>query len=167
MQHQAHQVLWLHYSFPGSDGDLFNALLHANGFYFDEGVSHRVNVKIKHTIDYADNDFWQRPNLPFVSKPSQLIVEFILIRHSEGEFYSSKSEGAEAAPNHSNKLIVTSMFGRSHQSLLNNNFQMVVKLIPILTSEGAQVPSSKLIVGCGNSEISFQFCKDAEYFVRE
>ena len=96
-----------------------------------------------------------------------MIVEFILIRHSEGEFYSSKSEGAEAAPNHSNKLIVISMFGQSNQSLLNDDFQLVVKLIPTLTSEGAQAPSSKLIVGCGNSEISFQFCKDAEYFVRE
>ena len=91
----------------------------------------------KHTIDYADKDFWQRPNLPFVSKPSKLIVEFILIPHSEGEFYSLKSEGAQAAPNHSNKLIVTSMFGQSNQSLLNDNFQLVVNLIPTLTSEGA------------------------------
>jgi hypothetical protein len=45
--------------FPVSDGDLFNAPLLANGLYFDKGVSHRVNVKIKHTIDYADNNFWQ------------------------------------------------------------------------------------------------------------
>ena len=73
--------------FSVSDGDLFNALLLVNGFYFDKGVSHQVNVKIKHTIDYANNNFWWQPNLPFVSKPSQLIVEFILISHSEGGFY--------------------------------------------------------------------------------
>jgi hypothetical protein len=31
------------------------------------------------------------------------------------------------------ELIVTSMFKRSNQSILNDNFQLVVKLIPILT----------------------------------
>jgi hypothetical protein len=51
----------------------------------------------------------------------KLIVEFILIPHSEGEFFLSKSEGAQAAPNHSNKLIVISMSGRSNQSLLNDD----------------------------------------------
>jgi hypothetical protein len=35
------------------------------------------------------------------------------------------------------ELIVTSMFGQSNQSLLNDDFQLVVKLILILTSEGA------------------------------
>jgi hypothetical protein len=69
-----------------------------------------------------------------------------------------KSDGAQSAPNSlfnddskiivvssfptnfSNtftKFIVTSMFGRSNQSLLNDDFQLVVKLIPILTYEGA------------------------------
>ena len=49
---------------------------------------------------------------------------------------------------------------RSNQSLLNDYFQLVVKLIPILTSEGARAPLSKLIVGCSYSEISYHFCKD-------
>jgi hypothetical protein len=62
------------------------------------------------------------------------------------------------------KLIVTSMFGRSNQSLLNDNFHLVVKLIPILTSEGARAPSSKLIVRCGYSEISFHLCEDCRIF---
>ncbi len=56
------------------------------------------------------------------------------------------------------------MFGRSNQSLLNDDFQLVVKLILTLTSEGARAPSSKLIVGCDNSEISFHFCKDCRIF---
>ena len=42
------------------------------------------------------------------------------------------------------KLIVTSMFGRSNQSLPNDDFQLVVKLIVDSSSEGAQI--SKLIV---------------------
>jgi len=62
------------------------------------------------------------------------------------------------------KLIVTSTFGRSNQSLLNDNFHLVVKLIPILTSEGARAPSSKLIVRCGYSEISFHLCEDCRIF---
>jgi hypothetical protein len=96
-----------------------------------------------------------------------------------------KSDGAQSAPNSLfnedfkfivvpsfptnfgdtfTKFIVTSMFGRSNQSLLSNNFQLVVKLIPILTSEGARAPLSKLIVGCGYSEISFHFCDDCRIF---
>ncbi len=34
----------------------------------------------------------------------------------------------------------------------------------ISTSEGAQAPLSKLIVGCGYSKISFHFCKDCRIF---
>jgi hypothetical protein len=34
----------------------------------------------------------------------------------------------------------------------------------ISTSEGARAPSSKLIVGCGYSKISFHFCKDCRIF---
>jgi hypothetical protein len=96
-----------------------------------------------------------------------------------------KSDGAQSAPNslfNDNskfiivssfptkfsdtfiKLIVTSMFGRSKQSLLNDDFQLVVKLIPILTSEGTRAPLSMLIVGCGYSEISFHFCEDCRIF---
>jgi hypothetical protein len=44
------------------------------------------------------------------------------------------------------------------------DFQLVVKLIPILTSEGAQAPSSMLIVGCDYSKISFHFCEDCRIF---
>ena len=62
------------------------------------------------------------------------------------------------------ELIVTSMFGRSNQSLLNDDFQFVVKLIPTLNSEGARAPLSKLIAGCGYSEISFYFCEDCRIF---
>jgi len=56
------------------------------------------------------------------------------------------------------------MFGQSNQSLLNDDIQLVVKLIPVLTSEGAQAPLSKPIVGCGYSEISFHFCEDCRIF---
>jgi len=125
----------------------------------------------------------------------QLVVEFNVILHSEGECNASiifgdkaaphKSDGAQSAPNSlfnydskfivvSNlptncsdtftKMIVTSMFGQSNQSLLSDDFQLVVKLIPILTSEGARAPSSKLIVGCGYSKISFRFCEDCRIF---
>jgi hypothetical protein len=34
----------------------------------------------------------------------------------------------------------------------------------ISTSEGVQAPLSKLIIGCGYSEISFHFCKDCRIF---
>ena len=65
------------------------------------------------------------------------------------------------------KLIFTSMFGRSNQSLLNGDFQLVVKLIPILlTSEGARAPSSNLIVEC-IPKYPFNSAKIAEYFMRE
>jgi hypothetical protein len=98
----------------------------------------------------------------------QLVVEFNVIPHSEGECNASiifgdkaallKSDGAQSAPNALfnddskfivvssfltnfsdtfTELIVTSMFGQSNQSLLNDDFQLVVKLILILTSEGA------------------------------
>jgi hypothetical protein len=62
------------------------------------------------------------------------------------------------------KLIVTSLLGQSNQSLLNDDFQLVVKLIPILTSEGARAPSPKLIVGCVYSEVSFHFYEDCRIF---
>ena len=65
---------------------------------------------------------------------------------------------------HIHHLIVTSIFGRSTRSLLNNNFQLVVKLILIIITEGARAPLSKLVVGCGNSKISFHFCKDSRIF---
>jgi len=125
----------------------------------------------------------------------QLVVEFNVIPHSEGECNASiifgdiaaplKSDGAQSAPNSLfnddskfivvssfptnfsdtfTRLIVTSMFGRSNKSLLNDDFQLVVKLISILTSEGARAPSFKLIVGCGYSEISFHFCKNCIIF---
>jgi hypothetical protein len=98
----------------------------------------------------------------------QLVVEFNVFPHSEGECNALiifgdkaaplKSDGAQSAPNSlfndnskfivgssfptnfSNtftKMIVTSMFGRSNQSLLNNDFQLVIKSILTLTSEGA------------------------------
>ena len=87
----------------------------------------------------------------------QLVVEFNVIPHSEGECNASIIFGDKAAPLKSDgefivvssfqtnfsdtftELIVTSMFGRSNQSLLNDDFQLVVKLIPILTSEGDEL----------------------------
>ena len=82
--------------------------------------------------------------------------KFIVVSNSEGEISKAESEYFGINGQISlTELIVTSMFGRSNQSLLNNDFQLVVRLIPILTSEaeGARAPSSKLIVGCGYSEI--------------
>ena len=85
-------------------------------------------------VDYADNNFWQQPNLPFVSKPSQLIAEFILIPHSDGEFYLSKSEGAHAALNYfSSQLTVDSIVNSTSKPT-----QLIVNFIPIQNSEGAQ-----------------------------
>jgi hypothetical protein len=49
-----------------------------------------------------------------------LILKFILIPHSEGEFYSSKSEGARAAPNHSSQLIVASINSEISFHFCNN-----------------------------------------------
>ena len=68
-------------------------------------------------------------------------------------------------------------------SFNDGSFQLVVESISILISEGAQfTPAtlqpfklivrfeeepahwSKLVVGCGHSEISFHFCKDCRIF---
>jgi hypothetical protein len=83
-----------------------------NGINFGESVRHRVDEKNEFRVDYVGNNPFQQPNLPLIvdnSSKSQLIVKFILISHSEGEFYSSKSEGARAAPNHSSQLIDASI----------------------------------------------------------
>jgi hypothetical protein len=41
---------------------------------------------------------------------------------------------------------------------------LIVEYISSSNSEGARAPSSKLIVGCGYSKISFHFCKDCRIF---
>ena len=89
----------------------------------------------------------------FCDRSSKFFVE----SNSEGEISKAESECFGINGQISlTELIVTSMFGQSNQ--------LVVKLIPILTSEGAQAPSSKLIVGCGYSKKSFHFCKDCRTF---
>jgi hypothetical protein len=42
--------------------------------------------------------------------------------------------------------------------------RLIVEYISSSNSEGARAPSSKLIVGCGYSKISFHFCKDCRIF---
>jgi hypothetical protein len=69
-------------------------------------------------VDYADKDLWQRPNLPFITRPSQLIVESIP---------TPSYEGAQRAIS---KLIVICTFG------LN-------KLIELIWASGHQ-PNSKI-----------------------
>jgi hypothetical protein len=111
----------------------------------------------------------------FSSYNFRLVVKFILIPHSEGEFYSSKSEGAKASIR---QLIVTLIFEQSIEafpifqlidvSVPDNtfaDFQLVVELIPTLNSEEAQAPSSKLIAVI--PKYPFTSAKIAEYFVRE
>jgi hypothetical protein len=84
-----------------------------NGINFGKSASHRVDEKNEFRVDYVGNNPFQQTNLPVSvddsSKSSQLIVKFILIPHSEGEFYLLKSEGARAAPNHLCQLIVASI----------------------------------------------------------
>jgi hypothetical protein len=104
----------------------------------------------------------------------QLVVEFNVIPQSEGECNASIIFGDKAAPLKSDgEFIVVSSFPTNFSdtftelivtSLLNNDFQLVVKLKPTLNSEGARAPLSKLIVGCGYSEISFHFCEDCRIF---
>jgi hypothetical protein len=42
--------------------------------------------------------------------------------------------------------------------------RLIVEYISSSNSEGARAPSSKLIVGCGYSKISFHFCEDCRIF---
>jgi hypothetical protein len=90
--------------------------------------------------------------------------KFIVASNSGGEISKAESECFGINGQISLTELIVTMFGRSNQSLLNDDFQLVVKLIPILTSEGARAPSPKLIVGCGYSEISFHFCEDCRIF---
>ncbi len=74
-------------------------VIEMNGIKFGKSVSRQVDEKDEFRVNYVGNNPFQQTNfLPFIvedsSKSSQLIVKFILILHSEGEFYSSKSEGA-------------------------------------------------------------------------
>ena len=88
----------------------------------------------------------------------QLVVESILILHSEGAQVASASlqtfaDGDQAASqSDTSELIVT---------------QLVVEFNLILHSEGARAPSSALIVGYRSSKYPFTSAKIAEYFVRE
>ncbi len=100
------------------------------------------------------NNSWQCQS--FVNK---MIVE--IFTTSVGELLSKLIYREEAL----SMLIVALMFEHTRtNNLFNNYFQLVVKLISILISEGAQAPSSKLIVGCGYSKLSFHFCKDCRIF---
>ncbi len=61
-----------------------------NGINFGKSVSHQVDEKNEFRVDYVGNNLFQQTNLPLIvddSSKSQLIVKFILILHSEGEFY--------------------------------------------------------------------------------
>ena len=49
-----------------------------------KSVSHQIDEKNEFRLNYVGNNYFQQPNLAFVSKPSQLIVTFILIPRSEG-----------------------------------------------------------------------------------
>ena len=74
----------------------------------------------------------------FCDTPRRLIVEYIL-------------------------LIPNSAGAWTHQAQLpsptkpNDNIRLVVEFIPILIFDGAQAPSSMLIVGCNYSKISLHF----------
>jgi hypothetical protein len=80
-----------------------------------------------------------------------LIVEYIL---------STNSEREQFAPNtlQTSKLIIASVKAAVASTLFN------IMPISISHSEGAQAPSSKLIVWCDYSKISFHFCKDCRIF---
>ncbi len=79
----------------------------------------------------------------------QLVVESILILHSEGAQVASSSlqtftdRDQAASQSDTSELIVT---------------QFVVDFNLLLHLEGAQTPSSALIVGYRSSKISFHFC---------
>ena len=98
--------------YEGTQQHSSNDATETNNINFGKSVSHRVDEKNEFRVDYVDNNLFQQTNLPLIvdnSSKSQLIVKFILILHSEGEFYLLKSEGAQAAPNHSSQLIVASI----------------------------------------------------------
>jgi hypothetical protein len=69
-------------------------------------------------------------------------------------------------------LIPNSAGAWTHQAQLpsptkpNDDFRLVVKFIPILIFDGAQAPSSMLIVRCNYSKISLHFCKDFRIFCK-
>ena len=94
-----------------------------------------------------------------------------------------------SVPNENDSCSVFQMVAHRHNTIIEStsfndgSFQLVVELISILISEGAhftpatlqtfklivrfeEEPAhwSKLIVGCGYSEISFHFCKDCRIF---
>jgi hypothetical protein len=131
----------------GSDNH--NGSVDCNGHVYQNNLDYHVGL-----VDLSNFE-----------NPYSRSSKFIVASNSEGEISKAELECFGINGQISlTKLIVTSMFGRSNQSLLNDDFQLVVKLIPNLTFEGAQAPSSKLIVGCGYSEISFHFCKDCRIF---
>ncbi len=66
---------------------------------------------------------------------------------------------------HHNKI--TSMFGHPNQSLLNEDFQLFVKLIPILTSEGVWAPQIVEQWQAAASMIAPVYFQDLIDFVRE
>jgi hypothetical protein len=103
----AHAVPITSYSFyEGAQRHSSGNATETNGINFGESVRHRVDEKNEFRVDYVGNNPFQQTNLPLIvddSSKSQLIVKFIL-------FYLSKSEGAQAAPNHSSsQLIVASI----------------------------------------------------------
>jgi hypothetical protein len=92
-----------------------------------------------------DGDVTQAAPTIFCDIPRRLIVEYVL-------------------------LIPNSAGAWTHQAQLplptkpNEDFQLVVKFIPILIFDGARAPSSMLIVGHDYSKISLHFCIDFRIF---
>jgi hypothetical protein len=78
-----------------------------------------------------------------------------------------------SVPDENNLCSVFQMFANGHNTFVESNFfnddsfQLVVKLISMPKSEGAQAApnhSSQLIVASINSKISFHFCDNCRIF---
>jgi len=96
------------------------------------------------------------------------------------ELVTSKNQIKRDKSSATFKLVVASVSNNNASSFNgkpSSTFQLVVASvdwitkgissfhrIKILTFEGAQAPLSKLIFGCGYSEISFHFCEDCRIF---
>ena len=142
-------ALQLHHSpncLAAADGLIvkINDLLQTEMFYSTNGFQLVVNSIVILNCDTVSEGANAVPAI-FCDRSSKYIV----VSNSEGEISKAESECFGINGQISlTELIVTSMFGRSNQSLLNDDFQLVVKLIPILTSEGARAPSSFVQADC-------------------
>ena len=162
-----------------------------DGIIFDKVVSHRVNVAMKHGINYNGNNPLQRQILPLipthVSDPISSL-KFIGKSKSEGAGFALTTfrafELTVASTSINNFQLIVSVFLNSDsegvQAIPKKPSQLIVKLISIMISEGGRAPqlimkslilnsdgAQKMIVVSCNSKIFLILQTITQYFVWE